>query len=246
MTEAFERAIQTRIRAIAGTPEKTRKALAQHLTPPEVASLAVSMFGEADDELKCLDLGGGTGILSIALLERYGEQVGRLDTIEMDPTLARIYDDEVRMRVGGTTTIGDAIAEGVGDGTLYDRIILNPPYKKMASDDLRQGKLPEVLHKPLGSLRAGHLGVVHERRDVVYRVVEAEPDGRELADRVTERVDVVEDAEIGGNLATRRRGPGTDADVLNRLDKPLSLPCDGEGEHAKVNYHRLIAPEGAV
>ena len=142
MTEAFERAIQTRIKAIAGTPEETRQALAQHLTPPEVASLAVSLFDETDDELKCLDLGGGTGILSVALLERYGGQVGRLDIIETDPTLARIYDDEVRGWVDGITTIGDAIAEGVGDGTLYDRIILNPPYKKMASDDLRQDTLP--------------------------------------------------------------------------------------------------------
>lgn len=130
MTEAFERAIQTRIRAIAGTPEATRQALAQHLTPPEVASLAVSLFSDADHRLKCLDLGGGTGILSVALLERYGERIGQLDTIELDPTLARIYDDEVRDRVPGITTIGDALAKGVGDGPLYDRIILNPPTRR--------------------------------------------------------------------------------------------------------------------
>lgn len=143
MTEAFERAAQTRIKAIAGTPEATRQALAQHLTPPEVASLAASMFSDTDkQDLTCLDLGGGTGILSVALLERYGEQIARLDNIEMDPTLAKVYDEEVRARVGGKTVLGDALIVDAGDGTLYDRIILNPPYGKMAANDPRQDALP--------------------------------------------------------------------------------------------------------
>lgn len=143
MTEAFERAIQTRIKAIAETPEATRQALAQHLTPPEVATLAASMFSDTDKQsLTCLDLGGGTGILSVALLERYGEQIARLDNIEMDPTLAKVYDEEVRVRVDGKTILGDAILADAGDGTRYDRIILNPPYGKMASNDPRQDALP--------------------------------------------------------------------------------------------------------
>lgn len=142
MTEAFEQAIQTRIKAIAGTPEETRQALAQHLTPPEVAILAVSLFSDADADLQCLDLGGGTGILSVALLERYGERVKRLDTVEMDPTLAKVYDEEIRPRAEGRTVVGDALVEDAGDGIRYDRIILNPPYGKMASNDPRQGDLP--------------------------------------------------------------------------------------------------------
>lgn len=142
MSEAFEQATQARIKAIAGTSEATRRALAQHLTPPEVATLAASLFSDADRDLTCLDLGGGTGILSAALLERYGGRVKRLDTIEMDPTLARIYDEEVRGRVGGKTVLGDALLIDARDGTRYDRVILNPPYKKMASDDPRQEVLP--------------------------------------------------------------------------------------------------------
>ncbi|MBR3315382.1 MAG: Eco57I restriction-modification methylase domain-containing protein [Atopobiaceae bacterium] len=142
MTAAFERAIQTRIKAIAETPEATRQALAQHLTPPEVATLAVSLFDDSQHDLNCLDLGGGTGILSVVLLERYGRQVKRLDTIELDPTLAQVYDEEVREQVGGKTILGDALLTDAGDGTRYDRVILNPPYKKMASDDPRQSHLP--------------------------------------------------------------------------------------------------------
>ncbi|MBR3158342.1 MAG: Eco57I restriction-modification methylase domain-containing protein [Atopobiaceae bacterium] len=142
MTEAFEQAIRTRIKAISDTPEARRQALAQHLTPPEVAELAASLFSDADRALDCLDLGGGTGILSVALLERYGEQVERIDTVELDPTLARVYDEELRERVGGKTILGDALIAGVNGGTRYDRIILNPPYKKMASNDPRQSCLP--------------------------------------------------------------------------------------------------------
>ncbi len=142
MTEAFEQAAQTRIKAIARTPEETRRALAQHLTPPEVATLAVSLFSDTNEDITCLDLGGGTGILSVALIERYGKQVRRMDTIEMDPILAKIYDEEVRGLTDGKTVLGDALLMDAGNGTRYDRIILNPPYKKMASNDPRQAVLP--------------------------------------------------------------------------------------------------------
>lgn len=142
MTDAFERAIQTRIKAIAGTPAETRQTLAQHLTPPEVATLAASMFSDTNQELTCLDLGGGTGILSVALIEQYGDKIGRMDTVEIDPILARIYDKEIRGIVSGKTIIGDALTTDAGDNTLYHRVILNPPYKKMASDDPRQMTLP--------------------------------------------------------------------------------------------------------
>lgn len=142
MTKAFERAAQTRIKAIASTPEETRQALAQHLTPPEVATLAANLFSDADEGISCLDLGGGTGILSVALMERYGKRVRRMDTVEIDPTLAKIYDEEVRGLVAGKTVLGDALLVDAGDGIRYDRIILNPPYGKMASNDPRQDALP--------------------------------------------------------------------------------------------------------
>jgi len=133
MTATFERAIQTRIQAIANTPEETRQALAQHLTPPEVATLAASLFSDTDQDVCCLDLGGGTGILSVALIERYGKRVRRIDTVEIDPTRAKVFDEEVRGLATGKTIVGDALLVDVGDGTKYDRIILNPPYGKMAS-----------------------------------------------------------------------------------------------------------------
>ena len=44
-----------------------------------------------------------------------------------------IFDEEVRGLATGKTIVGDALLVDVGDGTKYDRIILNPPYGKMAS-----------------------------------------------------------------------------------------------------------------
>ncbi len=142
MTPAFERAIKTRIRVIEETPEVNRKKFAQHLTPPEVAMLAVSMFSDSKTDIKCLDLGGGTGILSIAVLERFGRQVKELDTIEIDSSLAAIYDKETRKRVKGKTIIGDALTDSILKEKKYNRVILNPPYRKMAANDYRQALLP--------------------------------------------------------------------------------------------------------
>lgn len=120
--------------------------LAQHLTPPEVATLAASMFSDSDRGLNLLDLGAGTGILTIAAEERYGNNLSRADAIELDDILANIYERDVRPIVGGKTVIADAIASATYDdpGLLphYDRIILNPPYKKMAANDMRQKELP--------------------------------------------------------------------------------------------------------
>ena len=143
MAEALERASWTRAKAIKGTTDAHRKAYAQHLTPPETARLAASMFSEQPSNrpfVSCLDLGGGTGMLSVALIERYEGRVSRMDTIEMDQALAEVFEREVRPLSAGETIIGDAITTYLP--RRYDRIILNPPYGKMSASDPRQNILP--------------------------------------------------------------------------------------------------------
>lgn len=143
MMGTLERATEARARAIEGTSEARRHALAQHLTPAETASLAASLFSDLPDGEEapcCLDLGGGTGMLSSALCERYGGKINRMDTVEMDEKLARIYDEEVRGLAEGDTIIGDAITTYLP--RRYQRVILNPPYGKMAASDPRQAILP--------------------------------------------------------------------------------------------------------
>ncbi|WP_102338079.1 methyltransferase [Collinsella provencensis] len=139
---ALMTAERTRSNVVATTAEATRSDYSQYLTPYQTAKLAASMFSdvESDRMLRCLDLGAGTGILSVALAERYGGRMG-VDCIELDPELAAICDDELaRLEVRHRVVVGDALMAPIEPG--YDRVILNPPYRKMAAGDVRQAGLP--------------------------------------------------------------------------------------------------------
>ncbi|MBQ9001924.1 MAG: Eco57I restriction-modification methylase domain-containing protein [Eggerthellaceae bacterium] len=144
MAQALQQAAITRINAIQATSEEKRQALAQHLTPMETATLAASMFSDLKPDqqfIRCLDLGAGSGILSIALYERYDGHIETIEAIEADPVLATVCDAELAsVGVPHSLTLGDALT-GTPPGP-YDRIVLNPPYKKMAADDARQDGLP--------------------------------------------------------------------------------------------------------
>lgn len=146
MANALKHASEVRARVIDSTSVEHRHMLAQHLTPPEVATLAASLFSDTTEPVTLLDLGAGTGILTIAVAERYGDELKTADAIELDDVLARIYERDVRILAGGETICGDAIAAVTyANPNLlgsYNRIILNPPYKKMAAGDLRQEGLP--------------------------------------------------------------------------------------------------------
>ena len=144
MTNALQHAAETRIKTIFSTSRQKRDNFAQHLTPPETAHLAALMFSDGYDShanLKCLDLGAGTGILSIALFERYGKSISQVDAVEVDDILAKIYEDEISsLNIPYRIFIGDALTD-TPTGP-YDRIILNPPYRKMKAEDPRQILLP--------------------------------------------------------------------------------------------------------
>lgn len=146
LANALEHASKVRTRVIGATSVERRHALAQHLTPPEVATLAASLFSDSSEPINLLDLGAGTGILTIAVAERYGSALKVADAIELDDILARVYDRDVRSLVNGRTLRGDAIAaKTYANSNLlgsYNRIILNPPYRKMAAGDSRQAELP--------------------------------------------------------------------------------------------------------
>ena len=139
---ALKTAERTRSRVVATTAETTCVDYSQYLTPYQTAKLAVSMFSDVDrgQTLRCLDLGAGTGILSVALAERYGGRMS-IDCIELDSELGEICDKELaKLEVRHRVVIGDALT--VHTEPRYDRVILNPPYKKMAAGDVRQSGLP--------------------------------------------------------------------------------------------------------
>lgn len=135
----IHQAAEQRKKTISATSDEHRNAFAQHLTPRETAQLAVSLFDPTDKAVTCLDLGAGTGMLSVALADRYGTTVERIDCVEIDPVLAQICDCELG-GVNHNLFVADALTDTPNN--LYDRVILNPPYKKMAANDARQRTLP--------------------------------------------------------------------------------------------------------
>ena len=142
MSSALMAAERTRSLVVAATEEEMRADHSQYLTPYQTAVLAAAMLSDAERgrTLRCLDLGAGTGILSVALAERYGGRMS-VDCVELDPDLAAICDGELRkLGIKHRTIVGDALLTPIETG--YDRVILNPPYRKMAADDPRQAGLP--------------------------------------------------------------------------------------------------------
>lgn len=139
---ALMSAEQTRVFTVALTDSASRKGYSQYLTPYQTARLAASMLSDNADKkiLRCLDLGAGTGILSVALAERYNNHIS-VDGVEADPQLAAVYDKELdRLGIAHRIMEGDALLVPLVH--TYERVILNPPYKKMAADDSRQAVLP--------------------------------------------------------------------------------------------------------
>lgn len=136
----IEAAAEQRIKTIEATSEDHRREFSQHLTPKETAQLAASMFSPDEGrELNCLDLGAGTGMLSVALASRYENRIAHIDCVELDPVLAQICDKELGC-IDHTVIVADALVDTPVQ--KYDRVILNPPYKKLAADDSRQVLLP--------------------------------------------------------------------------------------------------------
>jgi adenine-specific DNA-methyltransferase len=138
----LQEAEKTRQSLVKSTKTEHRELYSQFLTPRATAALAVSLFSDfsSEEPLRLLDLGAGTGILSIAAFERYGANL-KVTAVEADPRLAAVCAGELAVYgVKHTVTTGDALSQRFEP--LYDRVILNPPYKKMAARDERQKFLP--------------------------------------------------------------------------------------------------------
>ncbi len=136
------RADKVRLNTINRTSRNIREKYSQYLTPPETALTAVSMFSKTKNpKIDCLDLGAGTGILTVALYERFKNKINKIDAVEIDKVLSSILSKELSsLNIPYELIIGDAFTKT--PNKKYDCIILNPPYKKMKADDARQKLLP--------------------------------------------------------------------------------------------------------
>lgn len=155
---------------LSGNPKK-RAALGQYLTPESVACFMAGLLsdGQYPETLRVLDAGGGSGILTGAVVaelckrperdrpERLSATLWEIDAqfagiISRTFSLCREVCRQAGIEFTAELRQGNFILEGVdlihGDGLFarennpcFDIAILNPPYRKLAGDSVERSRL---------------------------------------------------------------------------------------------------------
>lgn len=137
---AIEIAAEERERGIALTCD-SREDFQQYFTPPEIAALAASLFTPSQDPLSLIDLGAGTGMLSV--YTALTVPTSSITAIESDAALIEgCRRSLASLGVGYSVICGDALA--VDPDRYFDRAVLNPPYQKAVigvADEMDCGKV---------------------------------------------------------------------------------------------------------
>jgi adenine-specific DNA-methyltransferase len=145
-TEGLE-GLETRRIEIARQSSRAHKsALGQFFTPGSIAQWMAGLFDLSSFEsVRVLDPGAGIGVLSCALLtaaRRRDADVRSVTAYELDPLLIGALRMSLREHADATTSVSihetsfiDAAARMIAAGDRpFNAVILNPPYKKIASN----------------------------------------------------------------------------------------------------------------
>ena len=133
-----------RRRATASLDPSRRSELGQFFTPSSIASHMADMFTPARGPVSLLDAGAGVGCLLHAAASRM--QVERIDAWEVDSSLigplsATLEATGVVYEVHNSDFIIDANSLGE---RVFDRAILNPPYRKISNASLHRKAMEEL------------------------------------------------------------------------------------------------------
>lgn len=120
---------ETRNQAAIALSPRVKEELEQFLTPMPVALQAASLFTLSKNPVKILDLGAGTGILS-ALVMKNSPTESSILAIEKDHHLAKICEKSLNNVSSHVTVLNDSL-ENIQFTEHFERVILNPPYKKI-------------------------------------------------------------------------------------------------------------------
>lgn len=137
--------------ALAALSVDRKTEFEQYLTPENVARQAVSLFTPDANPVRILDLGAGTGILG-AETAVSSAQGSSLTAVEIDGQLAALADQTFE-HVGVTHQVVCSDALSVLLEPVFDRVILNPPYKKITPISLAT----ESGYVPVSNLYAAFL-----------------------------------------------------------------------------------------
>lgn len=171
--------------AVTGSAGRKRQGeLGQFLTPAPVADFMASLFGPLPNVLRLLDAGAGAGSLTAALVSRLCEGNDGVRTVEatlyeIDPVIQSALSATMRgcqrqcveAGIGFSFTIHSAdfvqeMADQLADnlfGTkppVFDAAIVNPPYRKIATDSVERRSLRQV-GVETSNLYAGFVALIH-------------------------------------------------------------------------------------
>ena len=153
---------------IADMPKSLRKKYGQFFTSPETAAFMASLFTiPVQKRIMLLDPGAGSGILSVALIERL-QHIPFVEKIELvcyenDPNILNLLDSNLRAvsqnsakEIAYTIKTDNYILSQSADFNFwlganndpqkFDLIIGNPPYMKIAKDAPEALSMQEVCH----------------------------------------------------------------------------------------------------
>lgn len=120
---------EIRNKAAASLSPKQQQQWEQFLTPMPVAEQATSLFTHSDKPVHILDLGSGTGILG-AVTARQAAPGSSVLAIEQDDKLASASELSLAQVCDRTKVINTSVFNVLLNAE-FDRVILNPPYKKI-------------------------------------------------------------------------------------------------------------------
>jgi len=163
-----ERADQFRVEVYGKLNGKQRSQMGQFFTPPPVACFMASLFGEIPGKVRLLDAGAGAGALTAAFVEEMlqrSSQPSEISVIayEQEPLLAEyLYSIHLAcqqdcrsqaVKFDSVVVAEDFIHAGTEMLCMglfpvarhsFNRIILNPPYKKISSNSIHRRLLSSV------------------------------------------------------------------------------------------------------
>ena len=157
-------AINNTNKFIENIPKEQRKTYGQFFTSKETAIFMSEMFDFYPDlsKISILDPGAGSGILSIALIERLVTRTSikeiKLTCYETDLTVSKVLEENLE-KIRNNLNIkfdykiinqnyilsqADAYLQNTPGNSQYDIIIANPPYKKIGKNAPEALAMPDV------------------------------------------------------------------------------------------------------
>lgn len=151
-----------RVQAYAKLDVRSRSQMGQFFTPPAVAQFMASLFSDAPQELKLLDPGAGVGILTAAVVADAVERTQPPPAIsvvayEAEPRLADHLSqlhaachrrcEDLGIEFSSSVLTADFVRAGADmlqqglfavERPSFNRVILNPPYKKINSKSVHR------------------------------------------------------------------------------------------------------------